>query len=269
LMKKIATMMHHSNNYKKYREALEAVEDEPCIPFHSLLLRDLTFIEDDSTFLEGLGINFEKMTLISQVFERLQDFRLQLYDVEEDPAIQLFLHNKVVKSQEELDALSRGYMEDDGLAGSDSSGLAAGGAGLDAFRKQWGVTSANLAECLKVGDLYAQFKSWLGAQNVLDQHTVECWHAMNDFIKADFGDSAYADVTLKEMAEDIYHLYLAPDATKNIGDVPDAIVAELSAALGSERPVGKGFFDEVIAGVIERLQQPWAEFKGDVFALQT
>lgn len=40
------------------------------------------------------------------VFERLQDFRLQLYQFDEDPSIQLFLHNKIVKSPEELQAIA-------------------------------------------------------------------------------------------------------------------------------------------------------------------
>lgn len=66
LLPQIGAVMHHSNNYRKYREALDAVEDEPCIPFHSLLLRDLTFIEEDPTFLEDSSINFEKLTLVSQ-----------------------------------------------------------------------------------------------------------------------------------------------------------------------------------------------------------
>lgn len=86
---------------------------------------DLTFIEEDATYVDQVNINFEKMTLLSQshpfpriplasptVFERLQDFRLQLYDIEEDQSIQLFLHNKVVKSQAELDALAEATVTD-------------------------------------------------------------------------------------------------------------------------------------------------------------
>jgi len=44
--------------------------------------RDLTFIEEEATFIDDEFINFEKLALISQIFERLQDFRLQLYDIE-------------------------------------------------------------------------------------------------------------------------------------------------------------------------------------------
>ncbi len=106
IMDKIGALMHHSNNYERYREALDLVEDDPCIPFHSLLLRDLLYIEEDETHFEEGIVNFEKMTLLSQLFERLQDFRLQLYDIEEDPSVQLFLHNKVVRSQKELEQLS-------------------------------------------------------------------------------------------------------------------------------------------------------------------
>lgn len=39
ILKKVGSLMHHQQNYRLYRDALDAVEDEPCIPFHSLLLR--------------------------------------------------------------------------------------------------------------------------------------------------------------------------------------------------------------------------------------
>jgi hypothetical protein len=60
--------MDHRNNYKNYRSALESIEEQPCIPFISLLLRDLTFIEEDNTFIPGTNgvINFEKMGLLSR-----------------------------------------------------------------------------------------------------------------------------------------------------------------------------------------------------------
>lgn len=64
-----------------------------------------------------------------------------------------------------------------------------------------------------------------------DFYCLECWYALNEFLKADFGDNQFAAVTLRELAEDIFSLYLSPDASKYIGDVPDDIVEELSTLM--------------------------------------
>jgi len=107
IMRKIGELMDHRNNYKNYRAALESIEEQPCIPFISLLLRDLTFIEDDHTLVPGTNsINFEKMGLLSRLFERLQDWRSQLYDFEEDSSVQSYLNHKIVKSQDELEKVA-------------------------------------------------------------------------------------------------------------------------------------------------------------------
>jgi len=107
IMRKIGELMDHRNNYKNYRSALESIEETPCIPFISLLLRDLTFIEEDGTMLHGTNrVNFEKMGLLSRIFERLQDWRSQLYDFEEDAGVQAYLNHKIVKSQDELEKIA-------------------------------------------------------------------------------------------------------------------------------------------------------------------
>jgi hypothetical protein len=40
------------------------------------------------------------------VFERLQDWRGQLYDFEEEPGVQAYLNHKIVKSQDELEKIA-------------------------------------------------------------------------------------------------------------------------------------------------------------------
>jgi hypothetical protein len=262
ILKRIGTLMHHSNNYKKYREALDGVEDEACIPFHSLLLRDLTFIEEDVTFIDDTFVNFEKLTLVSQIFERLQDFRLQLFDVEEDANIQQFLHNKVVKTQDELDDLTRSFAEDDGDASAEST---PDGMTEEMMLKQYGIVTLNVTDCLRVPELFQQFKAWLKTQDVADQNCLDCWTQLNEFVRADVGSSEYAALALREMAEDIFSLFLTPQAGKYIGDVPEDITRELSELLASQEPITKQFFDEVIAGVLERLEFPWNDFKAEVF----
>jgi len=107
-MRKLGELMDHRNNYKNYRTALENIEETPCIPFVSLLLRDLTLIEDDTTIFgeSQTVINFEKMGLLSRIFERLQDWRGQLYDFEEESTVQTYLNHKIVKTQEDLEKIA-------------------------------------------------------------------------------------------------------------------------------------------------------------------
>jgi hypothetical protein len=50
---------------------------------------------------------------------------------------------------------------------------------------------------------------------------------LNDFVRADVGTSDYAALALRELAEDIFSLFLTPEASKYIGDVPEDITREL------------------------------------------
>lgn len=59
------------NNFRLYRERLEQIvrlgenSDESCIPLHSLLLRDLSMIEEMENFLDEGSVNWEKMALVA------------------------------------------------------------------------------------------------------------------------------------------------------------------------------------------------------------
>jgi len=85
--------MNEHDNYQRYREASDQIEEtNPCIPYYLVVLRDLVYLEGDATFLEdGISLDFIKMTCLSTIYERIQEFRSVLYAFEQDTTVQTFL----------------------------------------------------------------------------------------------------------------------------------------------------------------------------------
>lgn len=74
---------------------VDQIADDPCIPFHNLLLKDLCLVENTPKFYDDGKVNFEIFSLLASVYQRLQDFRGFLYELKKNKNIQLFLQNKV------------------------------------------------------------------------------------------------------------------------------------------------------------------------------
>jgi len=228
-------------------------------------------LEEDTNYVNGDHINFQKMSLLSKIFAQLQDWHGQLYEFEEDPNVQAYFHNKIVKNPDELEhivaeltalegdpaiAASDNLFGDSDQLGDDLLGE------LDKF-DAGGIDS--IRDMLYMPDVYAQFHAWLSRVNVKDLHCLECWQAMYDFKKADFPISEYGAIAIRELAEDIFNLYLPQGAQKYIGAINLDILQELRDNLFTEGAVIKhNFFDEIIEGCYARLDDSWREFSESV-----
>eukprot|EP00041_Stephanoeca_diplocostata_P034531 m.1182668 g.1182668 ORF g.1182668 m.1182668 type:complete len:648 (-) comp24538_c0_seq2:653-2596(-) len=95
-MKELESVLDPSSNFKNYRQTIAALpEDAPCIPFFSLLVKDIYFIKEGSKQSPNGHINFERFWPIS---ECLAEFRIRQQQCEKmpatiavDPNVQYFL----------------------------------------------------------------------------------------------------------------------------------------------------------------------------------
>lgn len=74
-IKDLESVLDPSSNFKNYRKTIAALpEDAPCIPFFSLLVKDIYFIKEGSKRSPNGHINFERFWPIS---ECLAEFRIR------------------------------------------------------------------------------------------------------------------------------------------------------------------------------------------------
>ena len=95
-------------NFKNYRAEQERVTP-PTIPYLAVHLKDLTFIEDgNASFKSDDMVNFEKMTMLTDVFLKIQQYQKQKYEFEPISSIQDYLKNlNIVRDDKELYQLSQ------------------------------------------------------------------------------------------------------------------------------------------------------------------
>jgi hypothetical protein len=90
---KLQKLIDNRKNYSNYRMVLEDAP-LPCFPYVGLSLKDLTFIEDgNENFLdeEKEVINWQKMSMISKIFDSMQRFQQHPYDFEIKPFMKTWL----------------------------------------------------------------------------------------------------------------------------------------------------------------------------------
>jgi hypothetical protein len=94
------------NNFKAYREAVDVAEP-PCIPIQLVLLKDLTFIEENPTVLDNGWINFTKILMLGKAFKTLKRFQTTPYDFKYPSGVYQFhkLHGNL--SEDDLFDLSK------------------------------------------------------------------------------------------------------------------------------------------------------------------
>jgi len=93
-------------NFAGYREKLKNVApDTPCIPRVEVVLKDLTFAEENEDLSETGGINFTKIYKISKALSSIHTFQKQSnkYLFHENDKIQELLQNIRSPPEEELD----------------------------------------------------------------------------------------------------------------------------------------------------------------------
>jgi len=77
LMKEVARL--RDSNFKVYREKLEVAEP-PLIPIQEVLMKDLTFIEENPTILDNGWINFSKIFMLGKAYKALKKSQTTPYE---------------------------------------------------------------------------------------------------------------------------------------------------------------------------------------------
>jgi hypothetical protein len=103
------TLMTPVNNFKNLRMAIARAK-RPVIPPITLLVKDLTFMEENADVYpaDPRLLNFEKIYLIGQVLVDIHECQKTTYDLEEVPNVREFLTDKIyVLPDKHLDTASR------------------------------------------------------------------------------------------------------------------------------------------------------------------
>lgn len=111
-------------NFKLYRELVDVAEP-PYIPIQEVLLKDLTFIEENPTILDNGWINFSKIFMLGKAYSSLKSSQQTLYEFKYPHGVhafyklhgnmtleQLYDYSKVVEpSANDLERLARAESE--------------------------------------------------------------------------------------------------------------------------------------------------------------
>lgn len=89
------------SNYKEYRH-LTHVTEPPCIPIQQIILRDLTFIEENPTLLENNWINFEKLALLGKTYRMIKRFQSAQYNFKSNNTIYEWILSYPIPPEEQL-----------------------------------------------------------------------------------------------------------------------------------------------------------------------
>jgi son of sevenless-like protein len=100
----LTDLMSSLSNFRHYRRHIKTVEP-PAIPYIAVTLKDLTFIEDGNpNFRQNGMVNFEKMTMLANVFAHIQKYQMHEYPFVEVPETKDLLTKNlyVIKGDKEL-----------------------------------------------------------------------------------------------------------------------------------------------------------------------
>lgn len=102
-------------NYKKYRDTISKVMtmNVACIPINSLILRDLTMIEEMSTFTDNGTINMVKFFILSKVLGMIHTFTKIPYSHTPLLDIQHLISHPLLLNEDELYELSHSIIQRD------------------------------------------------------------------------------------------------------------------------------------------------------------
>eukprot|EP01127_Copromyxa_protea_P022996 TRINITY_DN8497_c0_g1_i1.p1 TRINITY_DN8497_c0_g1~~TRINITY_DN8497_c0_g1_i1.p1 ORF type:complete len:1147 (+),score=248.08 TRINITY_DN8497_c0_g1_i1:293-3442(+) len=97
------------NGFKLYRARLSTIKEEkkPCIPIQSLLLHDLSMIEEMDNFMEDGLVHWQKMIIMGDTFHTMETLKSHRYQVREQEAVQALINSREVATEEEIEALSQ------------------------------------------------------------------------------------------------------------------------------------------------------------------
>jgi hypothetical protein len=112
LFQRLQHLIDNRKNYNNYRLVLKE-SPLPCFPYVGLALKDLTFIEDgNENFLDASKkvINWQKMSMIANVFRDLQRFQQHPYDFEIKPFLNTHLRKGRVIITDDTELYNLSFM---------------------------------------------------------------------------------------------------------------------------------------------------------------
>ncbi len=112
LFQRLQHLIDNRKNYNNYRLVLRE-SPLPCFPYVGLALKDLTFIEDgNENFLDASKkvINWQKMSMIANVFRDLQRFQQHPYDFEIKPFLNAHLRKGRVIVTDDTELYNLSFM---------------------------------------------------------------------------------------------------------------------------------------------------------------
>lgn len=75
ILRELKEVFSFEKNSKNYRRILDDLDEEPCIPFLAITLQDLTFVDENESFISKedgtVLINFEKCLLQSKIISKM------------------------------------------------------------------------------------------------------------------------------------------------------------------------------------------------------
>lgn len=89
------------SNFKLYRDLVDMVEP-PYIPIQEVLMKDLTFIEENPTILDNGWINFSKIFMLGKAYSSLKSSQQTLYEFKYPHGIHAFYKIHGVMTLEQL-----------------------------------------------------------------------------------------------------------------------------------------------------------------------
>eukprot|EP01137_Pigoraptor_chileana_P030546 Opistho-2@17179 len=101
---RVEKIMNPSRNMRSYRDAIAAVpKGTAAIPFLPVYMKDLVFINDGNPkLIEGM-INFEKLTMLANVVQRLVEFRSSPYPIVRVTHVMSYLEGtKIIRDVDKL-----------------------------------------------------------------------------------------------------------------------------------------------------------------------
>jgi len=112
LYQKVLDLFDYRMNFKAYRERLEKTPPRlPCIPIQSLTLRDLTFVQENATFLKNGNINMKKMDLVYKILKDATKYKDVMYNIEEDVIVQHFFTTRTIASEKDLYVIAKDMLQ--------------------------------------------------------------------------------------------------------------------------------------------------------------
>jgi len=225
--------MSQSHNFNNYRTRLIACEP-PGIPLQSLVLNDLTLVDENPTFLENGWINFEKMLIIGKVYAVLKKFQSKPFEFRENPIVQHYLNNAIITYNDDqlsLGAKKAETVEEDKDKKDKSQKSKAkqkkaqmkknAEKEKQERKKEQRLLYKKIRQALAEKEtieleailtdrlLYMEFTSYL--QKLLSNECLELYDLIHRYKRLNFNDKSSENCTkIKDFAQSIYEVYISP-----------------------------------------------------------